>query len=129
MEELLETRDKLEAIITSRGGLKDASGRFIPLSAWDETKKEGNRWRGVMAYVNCSFEQEIMYPVFREAQAELDRDGDVKFKVWLYQGDGVTIRIHRNYAHEPRIARLQKAVADKAEELGVPTKLEVDWPE
>jgi hypothetical protein len=128
MEELLETRDKLEAIITNRGGLEDATGRFIPLSKWDGVKKKENRWRGVMAYVNCSFEQEIMYPIFREARKEMERDGKTRFKVWLYQGDGVTINVHRDYAHEPQIARLQTAVSEKADELGVPTKLTVDWP-
>jgi hypothetical protein len=129
MEELLETRDKLEAIITSRGGLHDANGRFIPLSAWDETKKKENRWRGLMSYVNASFEQELMLPIFGAAQAERERDEQTRYEVWLYQGDGVTVRIDRRYAHEPQIARLQEAVADRANELGVPTKLEVDWPE
>jgi len=129
MEELFETRDKLEAVITDRGGLEDANGRFIPLSAWDETKKRKNRWRGVMAYVNASYEQEVMYPIFREAKAEMERDGKTRFKVWLYQGDGVSINVHRDYAHEPQIARLQKAVKERANELDVPTRLEVDWPE
>lgn len=58
----------------------------------------------------------------------MERDGNTRFKVWLYQGDGVTIRVHRDYTHEPRIARLQKAVKARADELGVPTRLEVGWP-
>jgi hypothetical protein len=129
MDELFETRDKLEVIINQRGGLEDANGRFIPLDAWDREKKKENRWRGVMAYVNCSVEQEIMYPIFREAREEMKRDGKTRFKVWLYQGDGVTLNVHRDYSHEPQIARLQKAVKQRANELGAPTRLEVDWPE
>lgn len=129
MDELFDTRDKLEAILTSRGGLEDANGRFIPLKAWDEVKKKENRWRGCMAYVNCSFEQEIMYPIFREAKKERERDGHTWFKVWLYQGDGVTIRLHRKVRnHSKQIGRLQKAVKKRADDLGVPTRLEVDWP-
>jgi len=127
MEELLETRDKLELIVSERAGLEDANGRFIPLSAWDQTKRKENRWRGVLAYVNASYEQELMAALFDEAQAERDRDGETRFTVWLYQADGVTVRIDRRYSHANQIERLQKAVADRAEELGVPTELEVDW--
>lgn len=129
MEELFRTRDKLEAIITDRGGLTDATGRFIPLSKWDGEKPKENRWRGCMAYVNCSYEQQIMYPIFREAEKELERDEYARFRVWLYQGDGVTINIDRRVRnHEKVIARLQAAVKERAGELGVPTRLTVDWP-
>ena len=80
-----------------------------------------------MAYVNASYEQELMAALFDEAQAERDRDGETRFKVWLYQADGVTVRIDRRYSHSAQIERLQKTVASRAEELGVPTELEVDW--
>ncbi|MCS4038308.1 hypothetical protein [Salinibacter ruber] len=129
MEELFRTRDKLEAIITDRGGLTDATGRFIPLSKWDGEKPEENRWRGCMAYVNCSYEQEIMHPIFREAKKEMESGSYARFKIWLYQGDGVTINIDRRVrSHEKLIARLQNAVKERAGELGVPTRLTVDWP-
>ena len=127
MEELLETRDKLELLINERGGLEDANGRFIPVSAWDQTKRKENRWRGVMAYVNASYEQELMLPIFEEAWDERERDGQTRFKVWLYQADGVTVRIDRRYSHANQIERLQSAVAEEAAELGVPTELEVDY--
>lgn len=128
VEELLETRDKLEAIITSRGGLEDATGRFIPLDAWSETKDEGNRWRGVMAYVNASYEQKLMVAAFDEAREEKRSDGRTDFKIWLYQADGFTVRMRSRVSHSKRIDRLQSAVAQKANELGVPTELEVDYP-
>jgi len=127
MDELLTTRDKLEAIITNRGGLEDANGRFIPLDAWDETKKTANRWRGVMAYVNASYEQELMGAAFDVADGERDRDEDTRFKIWAYQADGVTARINRRYSHSKQIERLQNAVKERADELGVPTELEVDY--
>jgi hypothetical protein len=70
-----------------------------------------------------------MYPIFEEAKKEMKRDGKTRFKVWLYQGDGVTINVHRDYAHEPQIARLKNAVRDRAGELNVPTRLTVDYSE
>lgn len=127
MEELLSTRDKLEVIINDNGGMEDADGYHIPLGAWDETKDKENRWRGVMAYVNCSYEQKLMAAAFDEARAELDRDARPRFRIWLYQADGVTVRIGNKASHSKQIDRLQSAVADKAEELKVPTKLEVDY--
>ena len=130
MEELFATRDKLEVIIDGRRGLEDADGCLIPLSAWDKTKDKANRWRGVMSYVNASYEQKLMGELFEEAQATKDRDSYTEFTVWLYQADGVTVRMDRRVrSHHGVIERLQSAVAEKAEELGVPTELEVDWPE
>lgn len=127
MGELLSTRDKLELIIKRQGGLRDADGRPIPLSAWDEVKSEENRWRGVMAYVNASYEQKLMAAAFDEARKEANRDPRPRFKIWLYQSDGFTCRMSSKASHSEQINRLQDAVADKAKELGVPTELEVDY--
>jgi len=127
MEELLETRDKLEAIITERGYLEDVAGRPIPLSAWDETKDKADRWRGLLAYVNASFEQEIMAAAFDEARKEQERDARPRFRIWLYQHDGFTVRMASKASHSRQITRLQAAVTGKAQELGVPTELEVDY--
>jgi hypothetical protein len=127
LQELFSTRERLEAIITSRGGLRDADGRFIPLGKWDETKEAGNRWRGVMAYVNASHEQRLMAAAFDAARAEEEREARSRFRIWLYQADGFTVRISSKAAHEPQIRRLQAAVSDEAERLGMPTKLEVDF--
>ena len=127
IKELLQARSQLRQIIDKRGGLEDVRGRLVPLSAWDATKKKENRWRGVLAYVNASFEQALLYPVFEEALAERRREGPSRFQIWLYQADGVTVRIHRKYDHRPQIKRLQEAVAKQADELGVPTELEVDY--
>lgn len=58
----------------------------------------------------------------------MERNACTQFRVWLYQGDGVTINTYqkvRNY--ENVIARFQKAVKQRANELGVPTRLEVDF--
>lgn len=129
MEELLQTRDELERIINDRGGLDDADGRFIPLDKWNGTKKKSNRWRGVMAYVNATYEQKLMAAPFEEARKEKEREGNNRFWIWLYQADGFTMRTRSDASSQRQIQRLQDAVAEKANELGVPTELEVDWPE
>ena len=127
--ELLETRETLREIIGEEHGLYDATGRFIPLSAWNETKDREDRWRGLMSYINASYETEIIGAAFEEAIKEKERDARTRFKIWLYQGDGFTIRVSSKASAQAQVRTLKQAVADKAEELGVPTELEVDWPE
>ncbi|MFB6271891.1 MAG: hypothetical protein ABEL51_03250 [Salinibacter sp.] len=129
VSELLETRETLRDIINDRGGLEDATGRFIPLGKWDETKHKENRWRGLMSYINASYETEIVGAAFDEARKEKAREASTRFKIWLYQGDGFTIRVSSKASPKKQINSLQRAVAHKADELGVPTELEVDWPE
>lgn len=127
VKDIIRIRRQLEPIITDRGGLEDAQGRFVPLSAWDETKDRNKRWRGVMAYVNASYEQEIMAAPFEEARKEQERDARPRFRIWLYQADGFTMRVRSKASHSRQVERLQNAVEEKAEELGVPTELEVDY--
>jgi len=127
VEEILQIRSELRSVIEKRGGMEDAAGRFIPLEKWDDTKAEEDRWRGVMAYVNASYEQKLMHKVFELAREERERDARARFKVWLYQADGVTVRMSSKASHSRQIERLQNAVAEEAERLGIPTKLEVDY--
>jgi hypothetical protein len=82
--ELLETRETLREIINEEGGLFDATGRFIPLSAWNGTKAREDRWRGLLSYINASYETEIIGAAFEEARKEREREARTKFKIWLY---------------------------------------------
>ena len=132
-EEVLEVREQLREIINRRDGLEDATGRFIPLNAWDDTKKEENQWRAVLAYVAASFEQELMGEVFDCAQAELDaaaeEDRRKRFWIWLYQGDGCTIRFGSRVSDAERTRiqrRIQERVDERTEELGVVSTLEIE---
>jgi hypothetical protein len=129
LAEVLDVRDAIRDHINKAGGLEDAFGRFIPLTAWDGVKNDANRWRGVLAYVNCSYELALIYEVFKLAIEEQEWADEKKsrrerFKVWLLQGDGLTIRIDRKQKHEPVIDKLQAAVKAKADELGMTTALE-----
>lgn len=129
VEELLATREKLKTIINDQGGLRDANGRFIELSHWNETKTKGDRWRGLMSYVNASFETEVVAAPFEEAAEEKANDAITKWKIWLYQGDGFTVRVGSQGTRSVVEKRLKTAVAERARKYGVPTKLTIDWPE
>jgi hypothetical protein len=87
----------------------------------------------VLAYTNASFEQKLMFEPFRLAIEEREwaaqkNSRRPKFRIWLYQADGITVRF-KSDSPQRQIQRLQDAVAEKADELNIPTELEVDWPE
>jgi len=126
--ETFETRDRLRRIINDRNGLADADGRPVPLEAWDEIKAPKNQWRGLLSYVNASFEQKLMAACFRIAKRERERPQRSRFHIWLYQGDGFTMRVTSKASITKQVRRLQKAVAEEANRLGMPTRLTVDYP-
>jgi hypothetical protein len=126
VDELFRMREEFKELITGRGWLKDAAGRKIRPAMM--THKNDGAWKSVLAYTNSSFEQRLMAPIFDLAIEEQDRSRP-RFAVWLYQGDGVTIRVKSRASTSHQVDRLQSAVTEEAEELGVPTELEVDWPE
>jgi hypothetical protein len=125
-EEVFNVREELRALIENHGELEDATGRMIPLSAWTGVKKKKNRWRGVLAYVVASYEQELMAALFDRAIEEEKRDGRRRFWIWLYQADGVTLRFSSRANQKKIISNLQKRVSERARELSMITKLEVD---
>lgn len=127
VKEVRRLRDDLKGLINARGGLTDVEGRFIELSHWDDAKAPGKRWRGVLSYVNASYEQALMKAAFDVAQKERDRSQRARFRIWLYQADGFTLRVASKASPQRQVERLQRAVAEKAEALGVPTTLEVGW--
>jgi hypothetical protein len=70
LEEIYRVRDDVAEHINEEGGMVDAFGRRIELSAWDGEKKPENRWRGVLAYVNCTYELALIYECFKLAIEE-----------------------------------------------------------
>jgi len=128
--ELFRIREGLKEVIEDRGYLVDAAGRKI--QAGMMTHREEGAWKSVLAYTNASFEQKLMWPIFREATEEKAWASEKshrrpKFRIWVYQSDGVTVRIGSKASNDKQITRLQEAVSEKAEELDIPTKLEVDY--
>lgn len=126
VQEILDVRGKIRDVVEERRGLEDAFGRFISVGHWDK-----NEWRGVLSYVNSSFELSLIWECFREALKEEEWASEKtsrrpRFRIWLVQGDGFTIRVDRKRKPEPSVERLQRAVKEKANELKIPTALEVE---
>ena len=132
VDELFRMRGELKELIRQRGYLVDAAGRKIRPEMMTH-KDEADRWKPVLAYTNASFEQKLMFEPFRLAIEEREwaaqkNSRRPKFRIWLYQADGITVRF-KSDSPQRQIQRLQDAVAEKANELNVPTELEVDWPQ
>jgi hypothetical protein len=130
LEEIYRVRAQIRKRINEQGGLEDAFGRLVPLSAWDGKKKE-DRWRGVLAYVNASYELALIWECFEAAIEEKKwaaqkNSRRPRFRIWLLQGDGFTLRVDRKRDPEPIIERLKERVGKKAEELGMVTALSVE---
>lgn len=131
IDEILNVRGKIADHIRKHGGLSDAFGRFIPVDKWDGAKKDEDRWRGVLSYVNASYELALIWECVKLAieekeWAEEKSDRQPRFRIWLLQGDGFTLKIDRRRKPDPIISDLKSAVADKARELGMATALEVE---
>lgn len=87
--------------------------------------------RSVLAYVAASYEQMLVAELF-EATEEMEwaaekESRQPRFRIWLYQADGVTIRVSSKHKLDTIIDRLQERFNRKAKELGLITRLEVDW--
>lgn len=79
----------------------------------------------ILAGVVQSYELKLLFPCFQLAMQQLrSRHG---FKIVLFQHDGFSIVCHDKSETQNRIVRLQKVVSDKAQEMGITTKLEVAY--
>lgn len=129
MAEIYETAQAVLAHVEEAGGLHDAEGRWISLGMFGAKKPEG-RAKTLLSYVCASYEQALVAEAFRVATDELDAPscyGRPAFWIWLYQADGLTLRVSSKADAADVVGRLQRAVAAKAEELGMPTRLSVAW--
>ena len=131
MAEVLSVRDRLLALVEAEGGMADVEGRWIPTGSFDHKKRPE---RAVLSYVAASYEQALVAEAFKEASAEVEWAAAVpgrrpRFKVWLYQADGFTLRLASKQVPGPVVRRLQDAVARKAAELGLVTALTVQYGE
>lgn len=128
LAEVYQTAQDVLAHIEKEGGLHDAEGRWISLEMF-RAKKPEDRPKTLLAYVCASYEQVLVAEAFREAADELEHPscyGRPAFWIWLYQADGFTLRLSAKADAGEVIGRLQRAVARKAAELGMPTRLSVE---
>lgn len=122
--DMLRARYRLQRRVVADGGLTDTFGRFLPLA-------EGQNPGALLAIDAQAMELRLLEPVIREAVAarrRFERQARARppYSVVLWQHDGFTVRA-RDRARLPAVVRsLQRSVADRAAELGVPTALTVD---
>ena len=113
VQELLVNRDRYSREILSAGGAKDAFDDFQRIF---ETPSR------TIATLASSYEKWLLWPIYEKAFSRRD------FEVVLDQHDGLTIRFTRQ-DDEVRmnnlLLRLQQAVQERADKLGILTHLEI----
>lgn len=126
MAEVYETAQWVLEHVLEAGGLEDAEGRYLTLDQFTHKDSDRDRAKSLLAYVCASYEQVLIAEAFKLATDELDAPtcyGRPAFKIWLYQADGFTIRVDGKADADEVIARIQRVVQTRADELGMPTRL------
>jgi hypothetical protein len=126
---VMRVRERLLERIDDNGGMLDANGRFLHIEDFKECK---NPDRSLMSYVATSYEIKLIAAAIDAAQQEKEwaskkENRRPRFQIWLLQHDGFTMRVRRRSDKERWIKHLQDAVAEKASELGITTRLEVAY--
>lgn len=101
--------------ISRNGGMKDCFGR------WLAVKKETS-CRSILAQASQAMELLLLSGVVELA---IQEKYTKSFKITLWQHDGFSVQFRRKAQQTYWIKRIMEAVTDRAEELGVPTSLEV----
>jgi len=112
---LREARDRQIKRIISEGGARDVYGRWRPVEG-KKTIEEGAR--SVLAQLAQATELHLVFPALELARTTRD------FQIILWQHDGFTVRFSDRTKQERWTERIVRAVQKKAEDLGVPTRLE-----
>ena len=115
----------VQKIIRSRVML-DAAGRTLSLS---DFSSRPNPAKSLLAYVASTYEIKLIEAAFDEAIQEepwaAEKDNRrVRFRIWLLQYDGFTMRVKRARDMEKFVKQLQDAVSAQARELGIITSLD-----
>lgn len=99
--------------------------------AIDERSADGRIYKGsrsLLAYIVQSVEVKTMWPIFRKAIEERKRDGRDRWRVLLYKYDEVVLWVR----DKREVGRWTEFVRDiveaQAEELGITTELDVEYP-
>jgi hypothetical protein len=111
IRDIIEDRERAKRRIVAEGGITDCNGEFIPL----KRRKPSS----LMAEAAQAEEVELILPAIRLAKTTED------FQITLIQHDGFSVEFRKD--KEVWQARIEKAVAAKAKEKGIPTGLE--WEE
>lgn len=115
--DLVTAREEAFSRLAEAGGAVDAFGRWISVD--DPTTMRD--LRSVLAQQVQSYEVLLMLSLLPVWQKE---QNNVKVLSWLH--DGVTIKYHDPRELKQQITRLQRALARRAAEFDIPTRLEWD---
>jgi hypothetical protein len=129
VQAVMRARRRLLDRINHDGGMVDADGRFLEL---EDFKSRPNPDRSLMSYVASTYEIKLIGAAVDEALRELKWAEELdnrqpRFHIWLLQHDGFTMRATRQRDQKRMTERLQRVVAQKADEMGIITRLEVAW--
>lgn len=103
--------------IEKRGGLRDAFGRRIPLA-------EPLKLPQLLAYGTQALELWLLMPAVEIAIAEAQKR-EAEFQILVWQRDGFTIKARDPSRLRTHVVRLQQAIAERAEQAGIPTRLDL----
>lgn len=108
---LLEGRDRFIDVMRINKGARGYYGDWFSLDDYD--------YKTILSHVATSYEIALIRPIFDVACTSDD------FVVTVYQFDGVSISVNNANKVRQVFHRLEKAVNDKAVELGISTRLEL----
>lgn len=126
IQELLAGRRQRQQQMREEGGFIDPFGVKRTLADVGERKHKGKLpteekvLSRLLAYEAQAYELALMEPVLRLAQ-------DTKeFRIWFWLHDGVYFRITQPERTDYYLKKLMEAVGEKAKELGIQTRLEIE---
>lgn len=117
---LLRSREEVKRRIRAAGYATDAWGKTIPLVP----DSKGDNVKSIMAQVSQSYEQRIMFAVYKQAQRSRASHG---FSILVNTFDGLHLHPHHVSDKTYWKRRISAAVSQECKELGIPTSLE--WSE
>lgn len=146
IERLLTARDSALGQIAEHSRqeslTEDAFGRILDRAVFEEADQEdveeehrsaeesdsGNvAGRALLAYMMQSFEVRLMWPLFDAAIEEREREGNDRWRVMQYRYDGVILWSRRKRDRQRWIENAQGLVKGQAEQLGIRTRLDVEY--
>ncbi len=123
IEEVFEARDRELDRIEEEGGAEDCFGRWMSLRVRAQDPECDNPAPSILAAKNQAVEMWLLEPALRLAEEELEK-ARPNFRIVLNLHDGFAVKHYRCEDYNRK--RLIEAVNERAEDAGVPTRLEVE---
>jgi len=121
ISELLEKREAKLEEIRANGGAMDCYGNRIKTESIDDDSPE----RSVLSQLAQAREMQLLTPALELAKEVEEDYEETPWEVMLYLYDGFLVKFNTP-TEEHHIPRIQEAVNQRCEDLGYPTRLEVE---